>query len=959
MCAAVASRQPLNWPKAAHATPYENHCVLASKKLQAKKDRQVKHRLMESIEKRAAARQSFKQGCAVEEVKSQPQFLQHFQRAIDEGLLQSEAGIYHFLTDIGSALVGGKQHRQLSNTSKCFYLRLLSVGGQMVHQWVSDFLLGPALSTTKKGRQAFDYPLGIGWDERFLAVIHMLVEAWGLLNAPCIISEDGTSLQHRLDVVSVREDIHIFGLNGGSIKVCSVEELIQAQGERGLATTLYVYTLVPLVAGAPHFPLYALTHDNSNGTFSGQQVLQEWQRLWQVVRACGLQLVGHSADGDARIRQLTQTVCINAPNSPDAHYCLRLAHPLIQLVLPQVDPGNPVSIFIASDWMHIIWRLRQRFLNAALTLELGGMPIVPSRLFGDQGRALGLNAADTDAKNKQSLDGAIKIFDLRRQKPSGKCEEVPLTDQSSTRRVYLVHPEDRAGYMFLEFGHRYLRTFMMEERDMDAVLHDCAFCITFVGIWRRDVLARPGVDLRKGFLTRETATDVLTSCQTLVLAVMLFREHYPHVKMVPSRLSSRFSEYVFSHLRSATKTSDLVNASQYCYIIKSHLLVQLMEAWGVDIPQMKATRSKAHGPDRIDKTWSKCDPGYYPSDEGFGQALDAGAWECIDMLCLPLDNEALGNGQPQSLWQMLLPALPALNLVNRTPATLHLLLKKLPLLSDPQVENDLWKKTFPAWSPGPVTTATSSNSANHAEDARQQQPADAREGVEGGPPEDIDEEALDDEMPRPAFASSDQWGRVPEGAWQVMDNFEDSDMADGHLDLEATSQLQKLQQQLKGLMASASHGGHLEDEMDDMQAAGEDSTISARHAAIMRQIRQKIRQINAQISIQSRDRDRRFHGPKPREYDQAARDDDDTISANLDHERSVKRTAKQAEIPSAPQPRKMPSSQAGSSRIDRDQHLGNRTARSLASWITNNPEAGWDLFQQAFLERNPGSRQNN
>ncbi|KAK9844897.1 hypothetical protein WJX74_008325 [Apatococcus lobatus] len=111
------------------------------------------------------------------------------------------------------------------------------------------------------------------------------------------------------------------------------------------------------------------------------------------------------------------------------------------------------------------------------------------------------------------------------------------------------------------------------------------------------------------------------------------------------------------------------------------------------------------------------------------------------------------------------------------------------------------------------------------------------------------------------------------------------------------------------------------------------------------------------------------------------------LQANLDQERSIKRSAKviepqfpthananaiadelyndfegafqQAEIPSAPQPRKMPSSQAGPSRIDRDQHLGNRTARSLASWITNNPEAGWDLFQQAFLERNPGSRQNN
>lgn len=129
----------------------------------------------------------------------------------------------------------------------------------------------------------------------------------------------------------------------------------------------------------------------------------------QVVRACGLQLVGHSADGDARIRQLTYRVCLDAPHSPDAGNCIKVSHPLIQLALPQVNPDiRGSNILIASDWMHIIWRVRQRFLTAALTLELGGMPIVPSRLFGEQGRALGLTAADTDFKNKQSLDGEFE-----------------------------------------------------------------------------------------------------------------------------------------------------------------------------------------------------------------------------------------------------------------------------------------------------------------------------------------------------------------------------------------------------------------------------------------------------------------------------------------------------------------------------------------------------------------------
>ena len=41
-------------------------------------------------------------------------------------------------------------------------------------------------------------------------------------------------------------------------------------------------------------------------------------------------------------------------------------------------------------------------------------------------------------------------------------------------------------------------------------------------------------------------------------------------------------------------------------------------------------------------------------------------------------------------------------------------------------------------------------------------------------------------------------------------------------------------------------------------------------------------------------------------------------------------------------------------RFFRDQHLGNVTARSLASWVTADPEATWDDFKQSFLSRNPG-----
>lgn len=55
------------------------------------------------------------------------------------------------------------------------------------------------------------------------------------------------------------------------------------------------------------------------------------------------------------------------------------------------------------------------------------------------------------------------------------------------------------------------------------------------------------------------------------------------------------------------------------------------------------------------------------------------------MLAQPLDNEALGRAQPQSLWKMLAPSLPRFDLADRTPQNLHSLLEVLPLLDDPQV----------------------------------------------------------------------------------------------------------------------------------------------------------------------------------------------------------------------------------------------------------------------------------
>lgn len=148
--------------------------------------------------------------------------------------------------------------------------------------FISDVLFGPSLKVLQKKKQNFPSPdfLDIS-DENFKFAGHLL-QKWGLRDAPCVISEDGTALQARVDIQATRGQVRVFGLCGGSFVVTSVEDLLQQLETRPLATIVYAYSLVPLIDGAPSIPLFAITHDNSNATFSTDYLLEVWKYVWKV-----------------------------------------------------------------------------------------------------------------------------------------------------------------------------------------------------------------------------------------------------------------------------------------------------------------------------------------------------------------------------------------------------------------------------------------------------------------------------------------------------------------------------------------------------------------------------------------------------------------------------------------------------------------------------------------------------
>lgn len=196
-----------------------------------------------------------------------------------------------------------------------------------------------------------------------------------------------------------------------------------------------------------------------------------------------------------------------------------------------------------------------------------------------------------------------------------------LFSQESRLLFFLLAGSDfYSNYLYIEFGHRFLRTFLFEvdgvNRTMDDLITDAAYCIMFVGFWKRDLGRRGGeVKLKLNFLTWETSQDVLIACMMIILAAKAYRIYFPTVRFEPSRFSSRFSEYVFQALRSSTKTSNKVAALQSLHLTRAIMEMRCLEGECCDgEPVVESRRGMPRGKLGVSTEWNSAPEGYYPCD---------------------------------------------------------------------------------------------------------------------------------------------------------------------------------------------------------------------------------------------------------------------------------------------------------------------------------------------------------
>ena len=233
---------------------------------------------------------------------------------------------------------------------KAFLGIILCYAGHRATAFITKVLPGADVETVTRWRQqAPKFQMGTSAgtiEQNFVNCVLPAMKELGLESVSWLLAEDGTSTDKRIDIqVEVVEGVAraiAYGLNGGPFPAESVEALASAVQERGLATTLYVIMLVPLVHGAPALPIVVDAHDNR---FTRDDVHGTTLAILGILKKHGLggRVRGGASDGDPKLRAEQLTLLFHRlvdgtrlADGQEQKY-IAISHGFVQLRIPMIS----------------------------------------------------------------------------------------------------------------------------------------------------------------------------------------------------------------------------------------------------------------------------------------------------------------------------------------------------------------------------------------------------------------------------------------------------------------------------------------------------------------------------------------------------------------------------------------------------------------------------------------------
>ena len=496
-----------------------------------------------------------------ESVINYPKFIRNLQEAFELGQLDGHEALQDILTGISTCLRNGtRRGRTLSDSEKQFYMMLLNNTSPWAHKFVSGVMLGPDLRTSKEFRSRYG-GIELGFEEDNVRQLRDTLTKYNLEDTPGKVSEDASGAIRRLDWETIQNSdialpktgLKVVGFTGPPVIVQSVEELREIFKNRStqIANYVYVWVWVPQAPNAPFFPFLVEATDNK---FDAGYVWTVWQLLWKWFKKYDLKFCGHISDGDSRLRKNDYRLNVGSETAHwDANsekcYLLRNGterHPLLSHHITVTPEGHPVLAH--QDWMHLMWRLRLQLIDEKHHFVIGNGDICCAvRDLRSISKECGFKPEDLNWKDKQNWDGCMRIFSQK------TLDELMKLIQAGDNRVLPT-------YAYVSMGYRLLCAWLGEANGAttEQIIHDAAFSLAFVHIWRDWVLDSVH-SVKTTFLTRETFLDVVTSCNTRILLFPMYRDHFPKFKPHGPYVSSRFSEYVFQFSRMRQTNNVLVS----------------------------------------------------------------------------------------------------------------------------------------------------------------------------------------------------------------------------------------------------------------------------------------------------------------------------------------------------------------------------------------------------------------
>ena len=151
----------------------------------------------------------------------------------------------------------------------------------------------------------------------------------------------------------------------------------------------------------------------------------------------------------------------------------------------------------------------------------------------------------------------LQVFDFKSIKDPSKKRPFSIVETTTVRDfIRGLGPTYHGLYLYIEFGHVFLRIFLMQGTPLQAV-QDANFCILFTCFWRRDIEQRQTaaignvdgkakiVNIANNAVTSVLFDDVNITGQTVTLAVALFMRRHREARVDFGRSSSKWSEYLF------------------------------------------------------------------------------------------------------------------------------------------------------------------------------------------------------------------------------------------------------------------------------------------------------------------------------------------------------------------------------------------------------------------------------